>query len=165
MRRVDVESYRLLRRSFCSAKPSPALGPFPPSTVLVAGAIGGDGDDERTRPTIGKPFAQQRERLVNRLRLLRTRLPPGLHPKMAQDPLRVPPVQQGKLGARRTPLLSCILVASPPLPVHLETCISLVCDVGASRESLALQIQRKSQLSKVSRGMIACRVRRVARRG
>lgn len=44
---------------------------------------------------IGEPFPQQRERVVDRLRLLRARVPPRLHPKMAQDPLRVPSLQQG----------------------------------------------------------------------
>lgn len=45
--------------------------------------------------TAGEPIPEQRERSVDRLRLLRSRVPPRLHPAMAQDPLRVPPVQQG----------------------------------------------------------------------
>ena len=47
----------------------------------------------------GEPLAEQRERPEHRLRLLRPRLPPGLHPALAQDAERVPAVQQG-VGVR-----------------------------------------------------------------
>lgn len=48
----------------------------------------------------GEPVAEQRERLEHCVRLLRPRVPPRLHPALAQDQVGLPAVQQG-VGVRQ----------------------------------------------------------------